>query len=69
MRVRVTLTIETEMRVSFDSLQSLFGDALENNPLASNIKIEGMSVADIDDAEWAKGHCMSCGNQNGDVDE
>ena len=66
MRVRVTLTIETEMKVSINSLQSLFGDALENNSLANSVKVEGMSVADIDDEEWAKGHCMTCGNKEVD---
>jgi hypothetical protein len=63
MRVRVVLSLETELSVSIASMQSLFEYA------DLNVKVEGISMADMEDQRRAAGYCPDCGRHDNDEEE
>ena len=62
MKVRVTLSIETEVSPSISTMQRWFDEIAPG----LGITVEGLAVADVEDARRAQGICPDCGHDASD---
>ena len=66
MRVRVTLSLETDTGPSLTDLQSLFDVYFVGLDDPRSIRVEGMALADMEDQRRAEGYCPDCGRKDGE---